>query len=161
MPVAAPPKIAVDVKLIRPFIHSVGNVLEMMAGVKVAVGTPHVKSPADRYTVFGIIGFSGQLGGTSTVCFTHDSAAKLTEILTGAPTEAGTPEFADAIGEVANMIAGSAKGQFDLDAAITVPSVVIGDPCYITPLTGVPCIVIPCTGSIGQFAVEVCIKKTA
>ncbi len=73
--------------------------------------------------------------------------------------EFGTPDFADAVGELANMIAGGAKRHLGNLASITVPSVVIGSGHVIARLTDVPCIVIPCQTDAGSFAVEVSIKQ--
>ena len=72
--------------------------------------------------------------------------------------EQESPQFADAVGELANMIAGSAKSKLGFNANISVPSVVMGDHCHIATLSDMPCIVIPCTSALGDFAVEVCIK---
>jgi len=114
---------------------------------------------ARQYNVFGIIGFSGALTGNVTVSFTHAAARKLVEAFTGSAIEEESPHFADAIGELANMIAGSAKSKLDLDAKISIPSVVIGDHCHVAAMSGIRCLVIPCTSALGEFAVEVCIKQ--
>jgi chemotaxis protein CheX len=73
--------------------------------------------------------------------------------------EPGTSDFADAIGEIANMVAGSAKKDLGVLANITVPSVVIGPSHTLAGLSGIPCVVIPVTTPVGKFAVEVSIKQ--
>jgi chemotaxis protein CheX len=70
----------------------------------------------------------------------------------------GTADFADAIGELANMVAGSAKSDLGVIANISLPSVIIGHGHTIARLSGVPCVVIPCRTAVGEFAVEVNIK---
>ncbi len=69
------------------------------------------------------------------------------------------PDFADAIGELANMIAGGAKSNFDgLAVTISLPSVVIGDPHEVIVTgapSGAPRLIIPCQTELGQFHVEV------
>ena len=147
-----------DVKYILPFVESVRTVFRTMANVETQVLKPHLRTAAGRYNVFGIIGFSGDLTGTVAVSFTKASAAKLVEAFTGSPIEEESPHFADAIGELANMIVGSAKSKLGLDVRITVPSVLIGNDCHMATLSDMPCIVIPCTSAVGEFAVEVCIK---
>jgi chemotaxis protein CheX len=73
--------------------------------------------------------------------------------------EPGTADFTDAVGELANMIAGGAKKHLGNAASITVPSVIIGKGHQIARLSDVPCLVIPCTTAAGDFAVEINIKK--
>lgn len=150
-----------DTTLLEPFSSAVVNVMQMMAGFEATVGQPQVKSGSNRYSVYGIIGFSGGIIGTVSVSLTRIAAEKLVDRLTGTLIDSNSSEFADAIGEVANMIAGSAKASLGTDSSITVPTVVISDRgCQYRPLTGVACMVIPCSGAIGEFAVEVCIKRT-
>jgi chemotaxis protein CheX len=150
-----------DVKLIAPFVDSVRSVFKTMAQVETTVLKPYLKTSNDQYHVFGIIGFSGDLKGIVTVCFTQPAATRLVEAFTGSAMEVDSPHFADAVGELANMIAGAAKSKIGFDASITVPSVIIGDRCHMAPMTDAPCVVIPCTSPLGDFAVEVCIKQSS
>ena len=149
----------IDVKLVAPFIESVKSVFETMANIQTKFLTPHIKKVGHPYNVFGIIGFSGQLTGAVTVGFTMAAAEKIVEAFTGSKAEPTSANFADAIGELANMIAGSAKSKLGLDARITVPTVIIGDRCQMAALSGVPCLVVPCTSAMGEFAVEICIAQ--
>ena len=148
-----------DVGLIAPFVDAIRAVFKKMVQVETTVLTPHLKDANDHYNIFGIIGFSGDLRGTVTVCFTTEAADKLVEAFTEEVLAHDSPHYADAIGELANMIAGAAKSKIGFDASITVPSVIIGERCHIASLTDVPCVVIPCTSPMGDFAVEVCIKQ--
>ena len=79
----------------------------------------------------------------------------------GMEIEANSPDFADAIGELSNMIAGGAKKDLGALATITVPTVVIGANHCVARLSDVPCIVIPCATPAGDFAVEINIKQLA
>jgi chemotaxis protein CheX len=87
------------------------------------------------------------------------AAKSLVAAFAGCAIEPGTPDFSDAIGELANMIAGGAKKHLGANANITVPSVIIGPGHQIARLSGVPCIVIPCSTPAGDFAVEVNVKQ--
>ena len=67
----------------------------------------------------------------------------------------------DAIGEIANMVAGNAKTDFPSNNnSISVPSVVVGKHKVSYP-SGIPIVSIPCTVEKGQLVVEVAIKETA
>jgi len=95
------------------------------------------------------------------VSFQREAAESLATAFACTPLKLTDPDFADAIGELANMIAGGAKTQLGSLASITVPRVVIGSGHVLARLSDVPCIVIPCKTPVGNFAVEVNIKKLA
>lgn len=147
-------------KLIIPFVNSTRKVFSTMVGVQTTVNHPHVKTnPIPSFDISGIIGFSGDILGSVVISFQTQAAVKLVSAFTGMPITADSPDFSDAIGELANMIAGNAKKDLGATASITCPSVVIGANHVIARLRGVPCFVIPCKTSVGDFAVEVNMKQ--
>jgi len=159
-PALAPaPSAPTTARLIVHFIESIKNVLETMAGITVTVGAPTLKAePVPAYDVSGIIGFSGEFIGSMVVSFEQFAARTIVKAFSGSDPPIDSSDFADAVGELANMIAGSAKKSFGGTTSITVPSVIIGRGHTIARLHDVPCIVIPCHTSTGDFAVEVNIK---
>ncbi len=153
---------ATSAKLIVPFVRSLCSVFTTMVKTEATVGKPTLKAtPGLTYDVSGIIGFSGDLMGSVVVSFQMETAQKLVESFAGCPVEPGSPDFGDAIGELANMIAGGAKKDLGQKASISTPTVVIGSGHTIARLSDVPCIVIPCTTPVGKFAVEVNVKQVA
>lgn len=158
-PVAAAQPPRLSSKMILPFVESTRKVLATMLKVESTVLPPRLKdSPVASHDVSGIIGFGGEIVGSVVLTFQRATARKLVEAFAGADLDPTCPDFADAIGELANMIVGSAKKDLGLKAVITVPTVIIGAGHIIARLSGVPCIVIPCTTPWGDFAVEVNIK---
>lgn len=154
----AQPSITADV--IMPFTNAVRQVFLKMVGIEAIVKTPHVKAqPSASYDVCGIIGFSGQLSGSVVLSFSDGAADKLVEAFAGSKIPRDSADFADAVGELANMVAGCAKPQLGASASISVPSVVIGKGYTVAAISSIPCIVIPCTSPFGDFAVEVSIKR--
>jgi chemotaxis protein CheX len=149
----------INQKLIIPFVNSVRDVFSTMVNVPTTVERPHFKQAATAtYDVSGIIGFSGQITGSVVVTFARDAAVKLVAAFAGLEMPPEDPDFADAIGELANMIAGRAKKDLGASASISVPSVIIGNHYTIARLSDVPCLVIPCRTPVGDFAVEVNIQ---
>ena len=149
-----------DVRYINPFVVSIRQVFSMMANVDVQVLKPRVKAHRhDKVGVSGVIGFSGDATGACLLCFPTNVACKLASAFSGEEMDEDHADFADAIGELANMVAGGAKGQFDgLEVNISLPSVVIGDPHEVNVTgvpSGVPRLIIPCDTELGQFHVEV------
>jgi len=150
----------INPKLIIPFVNSVRQVFTTMVGVTTTVGRPHIKQiPAASYDVSSIIGFSGDLVGSVVVSFQMEAAKKLVEAFAGSVMDPLSPDVCDAIGELSNMISGSAKKDLGVNASITVPSVIIGANHSIARLKDVPCLVVPCSTPMGDFAVEISIKQ--
>jgi len=157
--VTNPPQQKMSSKLILPFVNSTMNVFTTMAKITPVIATPHLKEDSHAtYDVSGIIGFSGDIIGSVVVSFQLATASYLVNALMGMPVDTKSSDFNDAIGEIANMIAGNAKKDLGLVASIGIPTVVIGSGHTIGRLSGVPCVVIPCHTSAGDFAVEVNIK---
>lgn len=64
----------------------------------------------------------------------------------------------DAIGEIANMVAGDAKRRFPKgNTSISVPSIILGQHKVAFP-KGIPIISIPCETKAGSFSIEVALK---
>jgi chemotaxis protein CheX len=163
-PTTCPPNEAsgqsMNSKLIMPFMAAVLDVFQKMAGVKTTIGKPFIKTEAgSAYEVCGIIGFSGEITGSVVLSFSDSAAEKLVEAFAGVSMKRSDPDFADAVGELANMVAGSAKKGLGALASISVPSVVIGKGFSIALTHAYPCLVIPCGSPFGDFAVEVSIKR--
>jgi chemotaxis protein CheX len=149
-------------KLILPFVNSTINVFTTMVRIKPEVSAPHLKEDTHTtYDVSGIIGFSGDILGSVVVSFQMETARQLVNALVGMEVDTKSLDFADAVGELTNMIAGNAKKDLGLMASIGVPNVIIGTGHVVGRLSGVPCVVIPCHTSVGDFAVEVNIKPNA
>lgn len=149
-------------KQIMPFVNSTMNVFSTMVKVKPEIGTPTLKSDAKTtYDVSGVIGFSGEVVGSVVLSFQMEAAKQLVGALVGMDVDPESSDFTDAVGELANMVAGSAKKDLGRKANIAVPTVIIGPNHLVGRLTGVPCVVIPCKTAIGNFAVEVNIKNAA
>jgi len=149
-------------QLIVHFISSIQDVLRTMARVSVTIGKPALKKdPIPSYDVSGIIGFSGEFVGSMVLSFQRSTAEAIVNAFAGAAIAPDSPDFPDAVGELANMIAGSAKTSFGGGTNISVPSIILGFGHTIARLHDVPCLVIPCHTSMGDFAVEVNIKPQA
>lgn len=162
METEAPAKSALNVKLLVPFINSIRTVFSTMVGMTVNIQRPSVKAePVPMYDVSGIIGFSGDIAGQVVVSFQKATAVKLVTAFAGAEMDPTHPDFADAIGELTNMIAGAAKKDLGAAAGITCPSVIIGSGHVVARLRDVPCLIVPCETPVGHFCVEISIKQLA
>jgi len=147
---------------ITPFVRSIQNVFSTMLQLPVTVQEARVKQDTTpTHDVSGIIGMSGDMVGTVVLSFQKESAESIVALFCGEALECGSPDFADAVGELVNMVSGGAKAQFaeTSDVSISCPSVVVGRDHGVALPSDVPCIVIPCVTDCGEFVIEVAIRE--
>jgi chemotaxis protein CheX len=150
-----------DVKCINAFMSSVKNVFQTMLKIEVEFGKPHVETKEETmHDVSGIIGLSGDVVGAVIVSFPKLSAVRIAGKFAGVALSEADEDFADAIGELANMIAGNAKKDIEgMKIMISTPSVVIGAGHQVKSTRGIPKLLIPCSCPLGSFTVEVGFKR--
>lgn len=151
-----------DPAYITPFISSIQNVFATMLQLPVTIGEPDIKeTPSTTYDVSGIIGMSGEVVGSVVLSFPKATAERVVSLFTGASITSENPDFADAIGELTNMISGNAKGLFSgkKKVSISCPSVIIGVGHTVARPKDVPCIVIPCKTDCGDLTMEIAIQE--
>ncbi len=146
-----------DVRYINPFIASIKNVFSTMVQTEVTVGKPVLKPTNDRAVdVSSVIGLSGDIVGAVVLGFSCDVACKLASTFAGIEMTLDHADFSDAIGELANMVAGNAKKDFTgHDVSISLPSVIVGKGHHVSQLKTSPRLVIPCSSAAGSFDVEI------
>lgn len=149
-----------DSTYIKPFISSIQHVFATMLQLRVTVKEPYLKADTTtQHDVSGIIGMTGDVVGTVVLAFPQNTAQNLVNLFTGGSVEYGTGDFADAVGELVNMVAGNAKALFkDKKASISCPSVVIGGNHRVANQSNVPCVVIPCHTECGDVLIEIALR---
>lgn len=149
-----------DQSYIIPFIKSAQNVFETMLQLPVQIGRPTLRKEHEpSFDVSGIIGMSGDVEGTVVLSFPTATAERVVSLFTGTEMTQAHEDFADAIGELVNMVSGGAKAQFTgKKVSISCPSVVIGAGHQVYGRKDVVAICIPCSSDCGDFNVEVSIK---
>jgi len=153
-----------EAKYINPFISAAVNALQTMASLTPERGAPFVKDKFEALAdMSGIIGFAGDMKGAVIMCFPMELAAIIYESLTGDPPPADDLHpIADAVGELANMVAGGAKGplsEMGLNIQISIPSIVCGKNHMVLNSGDGPCLVVPFTLRGYTFWVQIRMKK--
>ena len=150
-----------DQSYIVPFVKSVQNVFETMLQLPVEIGEPSLKKNGQpSFDVSGIIGMSGDVEGAVVLSFPTACAERVVSIFTGCDMEHTHEDFADAVGELVNMVSGGAKAQFTgKNVSISCPSVVIGASHQVFGKKDTICICIPCQSDVGDFNVEVTVRQ--
>ncbi len=152
-----------DPNYIRPFIASIQNVFSTMLQLQVAIKEPHLKGGSGTsYDVSGIIGLSGDVVGSVVLSFPQETARRVVALFCGQDVSASQSDFADAVGELVNMVSGGAKAGFTgRRVSISCPSVVLGAQHVVARQTDVPTVIIPCETDCGLMAIEVTIQEQA
>ena len=150
-----------DAGYITPFVSSIQNVFSTMLQLPVDINEPRVKQGnTATHDVSGIIGMSGDVVGTIVLSFPRETAERVVALFCGEQYGVDSPDFADAIGELVNMVSGGAKAQFPdkKKVSISVPSVVIGQGHKVASQSDAPCVLLPCTTDCGELTIEIAIR---
>ena len=152
---------SLDPIYVTAFIEATQNVFQTMVHQAVSCGKPLPgQLPHLENDVSAIIGMTGAVVGTVVLSLPAATASKIVELFVGSPIDIENDDFADAVGELVNMICGGAKAKFGgKQVYISCPSVVIGQGHTVQQPSGSVCISIPCESSCGGFSVDVSIKK--
>jgi chemotaxis protein CheX len=145
------------VEYINPFLTSTLSVFATMLRCKLERGTPYVKNGAQpQHEVSGVIGLSGKAQGTVVLGLSREAAISATEVLLQERPAEINGDVTDAVGELVNMIAGSAKAELEhLNMSVGLPTVITGKfHCIEFPRKVTP-ICIPFNCAWGEITVEV------
>ena len=152
----------VEINFVTPFINSAMNAFGTMALTAPRVGQPFYKNGVQLQNndISAIIGLTGRLTGWVALCFQKSAALKVASNLFGENKEVIDAEVHDAVGEIANIVAGGAKAEFfqkGFSYKIATPTVVIGSDHVLIQGKDSSCIVIPFHVNEGDFSLLVCI----
>lgn len=151
-----------DVRYINPFIEAVQSVFATMIHIDVTLGKPHLTEALPRYDISGIIGMSGDVVGSIVLSFPAPVAKIVIGKFAGGDYPLDSPDFADALGEIVNMISGAAKAKFEgKNVSISTPSVVVGHGHTVARPTRTVCISLPCKIYCGEFSIDIAIREQA
>jgi chemotaxis protein CheX len=145
------------VEYINPFLAATVNVFNTMLNCPLTRGQPFLKGGAQpQYDVSGVIGLSGSAKGTVVLSLCREAALQAAAAMLGERSETIDADVRDAVGELTNMIAGSAKAKLEeFSLNVSLPTVITGKghcidfPRQVTPI----CIPFECAW--GPVAVEV------
>lgn len=147
-----------DVRFINPFIASTKTVFKTMVATEITIGKPYIIQPNAEHAadVSAVIGMSGDATGCVVLSLPMATACNAASKFAGLTLTRDHPDFSDALGELANMVAGQAKARFDgLNVSISLPSVIIGSEHVVSQSKAKPRLALPCTSELGDFTVEV------
>jgi chemotaxis protein CheX len=153
----------VSVDFINPFLTSTITVFRTMLGCELERGKPYLADNVQpRHEISGVIGLSGKAIGTVVFSLEGPVALKVAEAMLGESQTELNGDVVDAIGEVTNMIAGSAKAQLEhLSMSVSLPSVIMGRDHKVAFPGDIQPIAIPFESDWGPVCVQVGIRERA
>ena len=151
----------VDVRFINPFISAIKLVFGVMLDTKIQIDKPRIKSrDARNAEVTALIDFSGGAIGCVGLCFPMRTAIRVASIFSNTVVTVECPEFADALGELTNMVAGQAKAKLgELNVNVSLPHVVVGCVTRLLDPRRAPVLILPCDSTLGRFQTEVTMSQ--
>lgn len=134
------------------------EVFEMMVPLAITPEAPLQDENAEMAShVSAMLGLSGDFAGIVTIHCNGQVACEVTSAMLGMEVEDIDDDVKDAVGEVANMVAGGLKvslAEEEVDVELAIPSVVAGKAFRISAPTGTRRTVIPFRTPAGHFWVE-------
>jgi chemotaxis protein CheX len=142
---------------VNPVIAATRSVFETMLGcVPVRTGLRLRTSDDPRHEVSAVIGVSGKAAGTIVMNLSQRAACEILQRMVGVETTEVTRDVCDAVGELTNMVAGSAKARLaKYELSISLPNVVHGENHVIHFPSDVQPLIISFESDIGPFTIEV------
>lgn len=142
---------------INPFLTALSNAFDTMLGCKVSRGAIHLKEDhAPMHEVSGIIGLSGKTVGTVVLSLSEGVALKAASAMLMCEADAIDGDVIDAVGELANMVAGAAKAELEeYELSVSLPNVITGTGHEVRFPSNVRPICVPFSTEWGELTLEV------
>jgi len=143
----------VKVEHINPFVNATKVTFETMVHTAVTPGKIMLLSGSKlNYDISGIIGLSGGAKGTVAISFPRVTALKVVSEFIGEKQLALDETVKDAVGELANIIAGAAKKDLtQYKISISLPTVIIGENHKVQGGKEVMPLLVPFDSQFGSF----------
>jgi len=148
----------VDVRFINPFVQGIDSVFQTMLSIQPKRRPVKIdRASGNGAALTSLVGLSGQVQGVVVLRFPLDTALRLAGRMLATEINEVNEEVVDAISEIVNMVAGSAKAKLGYDPPLNLglPTVVQGDNYRMRYPTGSTWLKVPFESEVGEFALEV------
>ncbi len=150
----------IKVEHVNPFLKATIETFSSMVSMKITPGKIKLKADSEiTYDVSGIIGLGGGAKGSVALSFPRMVALSVVRAFTGEKVISSSG-LVDAIGELANIIAGAAKRDLtQYKILISLPTVIQGDKHSIAGPVDALNMIVPFTCEAGRFDLGICFKS--
>ncbi|MCL2305540.1 MAG: chemotaxis protein CheX [Planctomycetaceae bacterium] len=148
---------AIEIDYINPVITALEDVFKTMLGHTIKrTGLGLMENNCALHPVSGIIGVSGKAVGTIVLSMSHNVARKAAGTLLMTEITETSDDVLDAVGELTNMVTGSAKAKLEaFDLRMSLPNVLCGENCRLHFPPNAQPIAIPFQCEWGPLALEI------
>jgi len=114
---------------INPFLTALSNTFSTMLQCETRRGEISLSSVGgQKYPISGVIGLSGKAVGTVVINMSEEVALQGASAMLMMEMTEIDDDVLDAVGEIANMIAGQAKAELDeYDLSVSLPNIITGE----------------------------------
>ncbi len=153
-------EVTIKAQHVNPFIKATIETFATMVDLTVTPGKIKLKEDTDpSYDVSGIIGLGGGAKGTVALSFPRMTALNVVRAFMGEKV-ISTNKMVDAIGELANIVAGAAKRELtQYKIQISLPTVIVGEKHAINCPVDAISLMVPCECKAGNFFLILCFKS--
>ena len=149
-------------QLLGPFTSAIIVTMKVMAGIEPVVRAVYQKT---HHKMFGdisaVIGLTSSVDGAMVLSFPGSSALAYTQLILQDVVDIPSSDIIrDCVGEIANVIAGQARGilaNTTYQFSMSTPTIVSGAGHEIRHKPGLPCLVAVFTSEVGDFALQLCL----
>ena len=148
---------------INPFHASLTNTFKTMLSCEAKRGELHLKDAnSPSHPISGVIGLSGKAVGAVVINLSEAVAIKAASAMLMTELTEVCDDVLDAVGEIANMVAGAAKAELEeYELSVSLPNVIIGNPHEIHFPSNTKPICIPYDTEWGPMTLEVSLELVA
>lgn len=152
---------SIKVEHLNPFISATMRTFQTMVYTDACPGRAALSvEKGVRFDLSGVIGLSGMAQGTVALSFPRITALKVASAFTGTRVLALDDTATDAIGELANIVAGAAKPDLNqYKIQISLPTVLVGDGHELAGPSDIIPMVVPFACAQGNFHLVVRFKS--
>ena len=142
---------------INPFLRSLVNTFSTMLNCEARRGEIVLASLDERhFPISGVIGLSGKAVGTVVINLSEEVALKAASAMLMTEVTSLDDDVLDAVGELANMVAGQAKAELEeYDLSVSLPNVITGENHEIRFPSAANPISVPFDTDFGPLRLEV------
>ncbi len=151
----------ISIEHVNPFLKATVETFKTMLGEEPKPGKPVLNQGSGiKYDISGIIGITGDVRGSVSMSFPKETALKSISAFLGEEVTELNDDAMDAVGELANIVAGYAKKFLrDFDISISLPTIIKGEDLVLKEPRDVFSFLVPFTCAHGTFDIGVSLKS--
>lgn len=144
-------------------IESAQEIFSTMVMMEIAVeGQCSTETPPLVDSISGVVGLAGKYKGVLAIHLPNSVAMAITSSFLGMDVEEINEDVEDAVGELANMLAGDIKTVLSdkgRDIDLSIPTIISGHEYTFQSTKEVDSFIIPFSGSCGKFRIELQLNR--